>query len=258
VKLLRMAEYNAEVMLADGEDAQEAEPLRGKAAAGELARELGLSGSLERIEGVDVSTIQGRDTYASLVVFLHGVPAKAEYRTYRIREAPRRDDPRCIEEVVERRARRIAAGGPKPDLLLIDGGVTQLGAALRGLRAGHLADVSVISLAKREEIVHRPEGKAPLRLSPRSPALQLLQRVRDEAHRFALNAHRRRRGARVTESVLEEIPGIGPAKRRLLLARFASVWGLRRAGIEEIAAVPGIGRRLALAIWTHLGGAEEA
>jgi len=245
-------------MLTDGEDAQEAEPLRGKSGAAELARELGLAGAPERIEGVDVSTIQGRDTYASLVVFLHGVPAKTEYRSYRIREAPRRDDPRCIEEVVERRARRVAAGGAKPDVLLIDGGPTQLAAALRGLRAAHLADVSVISLAKREEIVHRSHGQGPLRLPPRSPALQLLQRVRDEAHRFALNAHRRRRGARLTESVLVEIPGVGPAKRRLLLERFASVAGLRRAGLDQIAAVPGIGRRLALAIWTHLGGAEEA
>jgi excinuclease ABC subunit C len=259
VKLLRMAEYNAEVMLVDGEAGDDDGGVRrGESAAAALARELGLTGPLARIEGVDVSTTQGRDTYASLVVFQRGIPAKAEYRTYRIREAPRRDDPRCIEEVVERRARRIGAGGAKPDLILIDGGLTQLEAALRGLRAGESADVPVISLAKREEVVHLPGRQAPLRLATGSPALQLLQRVRDEAHRFALKAHRRRRGSRVTASVLEEVPGIGPAKRRLLLARFASVSGMRRAGLAEIAAVPGIGRRLALAIWTHLGGAEEA
>ena len=103
-----------------------------------------------------------------------------------------------------------------------------------------------------------PSDRAePLRLPPESAARRLLQRTRDEAHRFALHAHRRRRGARVASSVLDEVPGIGPARRRLLLERFGSVAGIREAGLDDIAAVPGIGRETALAVWTHLGGAED-
>jgi excinuclease ABC subunit C len=253
IRLLEMAEHNARVALA-GDDGG-----RARAGAGdgeELAEAVGLAKAPRRIEGFDISTIQGTDTYASLVVFEEGSPAKSEYRTFRIREAPRRDDPRSIEEAVRRRARRAAAGGARPDLILIDGGPTQLDAACRALRAEDL-DVPVLSLAKREELVHLPGRAEPLRLPAGSAALKLLQRVRDEAHRFALRAHRRRRGGRVSGSVLDEVPGIGPGRRKVLLQRFGSVEGLRSAGVEEIAEVPGIGKAVARALWTHLGGAEE-
>lgn len=255
-KLLELAEENAGVALVRSE---ESGPSRSRAEADvqAAAKELGLDAVPRRIEGFDISTTQGTDTYASMVVFVDGSPAKAEYRTYRIREAPRRDDPRAIEEVVRRRARRIAAGGVAPDLLLIDGGPTQLDAAMRALTAEGLATLAVVSLAKREELVHFPGRSEPLRLPRDSGARRLLQRVRDEAHRFALRAHRRRRGARVASSMLDEVPGIGPARRRLLLERFGSVAGIREAGLEEIAAVPGVGRETALAVWTHLGGAED-
>jgi excinuclease ABC subunit C len=192
-----------------------------------------------------------------MVVFIDGAPAKGEYRTFRIREAPRRDDPRSIGEAVRRRARRIGAGGAAPDLVLIDGGPTQLDAAAASLREESLGDLPVVSLAKREELVFFPGRDEPLRLPRSSGALKLLQRVRDESHRFALRAHRRRRGGRIAASVLDEVPGIGPAKRRLLLQRFGSVAGLRDASLDAIAEVPGVGRELAMAVWTHLGGAEE-
>jgi excinuclease ABC subunit C len=255
-RLLEMAGYNAQVALTREEERGPSKARSGGDLAA-LAEALGLPAPPRRIEGFDISTIQGTDTYASMVVFEDGVPAKAEYRTFRIRDAPRRDDPRSIEEAVRRRARRIGAGGRAPDLLLIDGGPTQLAAAHRALRAERQEQLRAVSLAKREELVFFVDRPEPLRLPRRSGALQLLQRVRDESHRFALRAHRRRRGGRVAASALDEIPGVGPARRRLLLQRFGSVAGIRRAGLEEIATVPGVGREIALAVWTHLGGAEE-
>lgn len=255
-RLLEMAEENARVALSGAADGTMSHA-KAESDMAAVARELGLLKDPKRIEGFDISTIHGRDTYASMVVFVDGAPAKAEYRTFRIREAPRRDDPRAIAEAVRRRSRRIAAGGAAPDLVLIDGGVTQLAAAVRAARAEGVTDVPIVSLAKREELVFFPDRAEPLRLPPASGARQLLQRVRDEAHRFALRAHRRRRGARIAASVLDDVPGVGPARRRLLLTRFGSVAGIREAGLDEIAAVPGVGREIALAVWTHLGGAEE-
>jgi excinuclease ABC subunit C len=253
-RLLEMASHNAEVALAGDHE------IRG-AARGELqelAEALGLARSLQRIEGFDVSNIQGTDAYASMVVFEEGTPAKSEYRTFRIRDAPRRDDPRSIEEALRRRARRILSGGRAPDLVLIDGGETQLQAGGRALGEAGLGEIPVVSLAKREELVHFPNRAEPLRLPESSAALKLLQRVRDEAHRFALRAHRLRRGGRLTASILDEIPGIGPAKKKLLIQRYGSVEGIRRASLDELGSLPGIGRSLALALWTHLGGAEES
>ncbi len=256
-RLLEMAEENARVALSGAAEGA-LSGAKAEADMAAVARELGLAKDPRRIEGFDISTIHGRDTYASMVVFVDGAPARAEYRTFRIREAPRRDDPRAIAEAVRRRARRVAAGGAAPDLVLIDGGVTQLSAAVRAARAEGMTDVPIVSLAKREELVFFPDRAEPLRLPPASGARQLLQRVRDEAHRFALRAHRRRRGARIASSVLDDVPGVGPARRRLLLTRFGSVAGIREAGLDEIAAVPGVGREVALAVWTHLGGAEDS
>jgi excinuclease ABC subunit C len=258
VRLLEMAEHNAQVALARPETGLEARSRGPKTAVAAVAKALGLAKPPRRIEGFDISTIQGTDTYASMVVFEEGAPAKAEYRTFRIREAPRRDDPRAIEEAVRRRARRIRTAGGRPDLMLIDGGPTQLGAASRALASEALEDLPVVSLAKREELIFFPGRAEPLRLPPDADALKLLQRVRDEAHRFALRAHRRRRGGRVASSVLDEVPGIGPSRRRVLIHRFGSVEAIRKATLSEIAEVPGIGRELALSLWTHLGGAEES
>ena len=254
-RLLEMAEHNAQVALAPSPTGA-----AGSAPAAdleELATALALPRFPDRIEGFDISTIQGTDTFASMVVFEGGTPAKGEYRTFRIRDAPRRDDPRAIGEAVRRRARRILASGTAPDLILIDGGPTQLAEAARSLAAEGVEGVPVVSLAKREELVFFPDRADPLRLPRASGALRLLQRVRDESHRFALRAHRRRRGGRMSASVLDDVPGVGPARRRRLLQKFGSPAGIREAGLDEIAAVPGIGREIALAVWTHLGGAEE-
>jgi excinuclease ABC subunit C len=252
-EILELARHNAEVALGHEESASREKNVRPLEA---LAQAIGLAGPPHRIEGIDISTIQGTDTYASLVVFLGGVKRSDEYRTFKIRDAPRRDDPRSIEEVVRRRSLRILAQGSAPDLILVDGGPVQLEAALRALRESGL-EIPVISLAKRFEEIHLPGRPEPLRLPQSSEARLLLQRVRDEAHRFALKSHRRRRGTRLSMSALDEISGIGVRKKKLLLERFASVEAMRRAGLDEIATVPGIGRALALSIWTHLGGAEE-
>jgi excinuclease ABC subunit C len=251
---LELARHNAEVALGQEEPRAPANAARSLEA---LAQAIGLAAPPQRIEGIDISTIQGTDTYASLVVFIEGVKRPDEYRTFRIRDAPRRDDPRSIEEVVRRRAVRIAAQGFAPDLILVDGGPTQLDAAVRALREAGL-EIPVISLAKRFEETYLPGRPEPLRLPATSQARLLLQRVRDEAHRFALRSHRRRRGSRLTLSALDDISGIGARKKKLLLERFASVEAMKQAGIEELSQVPGIGRALALSIWTHLGGAEEA
>jgi excinuclease ABC subunit C len=253
-RLVDLARHNAEVALAPRDRATTAKAIRAPDA---LAEALGLAKIPSRIEGVDISTIQGTDTYASLVVFIEGLPRPDEYRTYRIREAPKRDDPRAIEEVVRRRMRRVLAGDAAPDLLLVDGGPTQLAAAVRALSENGLPPIAVVSLAKRKEEIHIPGRAEPLRLPAESEARKLLQRVRDESHRFALRAHRRRRGARLSSSVLDEVPGVGARKRRVLLERFGSPEAMRLAGLDAIAVVPGIGRKLALAVWTHLGGAEE-
>jgi excinuclease ABC subunit C len=253
-RLVELAAQNAEVALGPRPKGRSSNTGRSPEA---VAQAIGLEKTPSRIEGVDVSTIQGTDTYASLVVFVDGEAVPDEYRTYRIREAPKRDDPRSIEEVVRRRARRIAAGDTPPDLLLVDGGPTQLAAAVRALHAAQAPPIPVVSLAKRLEEIHVPGRPEPIRLPADSEARKLLQRVRDESHRFALRAHRRRRGTRLSTSVLDEITGIGKRKRALLLERFGSAQAMRSSGIDAIAQVPGVGRRLALAIWTHLGGAED-
>lgn len=254
VRLLELATQNAAVAL--GEEGKASRPKQSSVAA--LQQALGLAKVPRRIEGVDISTIQGTDTYASLVVFLDGVSAPEEYRTYKIQDAPQRDDPRCIEEVARRRGRRAVVSGELPDLLLIDGGPTQLHAAWRGLSGEGMGELPLVSLAKRNEEIYFPFRSEPLRLPESSEALRLLQRVRDESHRFARKAHRRRRGVRLTASVLLEVPGVGESKRKLLLSRFGSVEAMKAAGFEAISEVPGIGKKLALVLWTHLGGAQES
>jgi excinuclease ABC subunit C len=145
-------------------------------------------------------------------------------------------------------------GGPRPDLVLVDGGPGQVGAAVGALREAGFAELPLVGLAKREEEIHLPGRPEPMRLSRTSPALQLLQRVRDEAHRFAVEYHRSLRGTSQKVSGLDGIRGIGPARRRELLQRFGSLAALRRAGPEAIAQTPGLGPRLARVVWDSIGG----
>jgi len=238
VERVKMAEANA----------RERHRVRFRGAGGDeavaverLARAIGLGVPPRRIEAFDISHTQGTDSVGSLVVFEEGKPKKADYRLFNVASQGllEPDDFRSMAEVVDRRYRRLKAEeSAMPDLVLVDGGRGQLQAALTALdRLG--LDLPAVGLAKREEEIWMPGRPDPVRLSRNDPALQLVQRVRDEAHRFAISRHRARRDKRMRQTGLTEIPGIGPVKARLLLRRFGSVNGLRGADPTEIAAAVG-------------------
>jgi excinuclease ABC subunit C len=254
-KLVELAEQNArhllESLLLESFDVEEraADPVYG------LGRDLGLAKVPRAFVCVDISTNQGRDTVGSLVWFEAGRPKKSEYRRYRIRGA-QQDDFAAVHEVVTRfLRRRLDEARALPDLVVIDGGKGQLGAAQAAAAEAGVAALPLASLAKREEEVYLPDRDAPLRLSRRSPSLKLLQRARDEAHRFAVSYSRQRRSRRTITSQLLTIPGVGPGRRRRLLERFGSVAGVRTATREEIASLPGFSHTLAERILDRLGQA---
>jgi excinuclease ABC subunit C len=251
-KLAELADQNARYLL-DGLkiesfdiDERSADPVFA------LGRDLGLAAVPRAFVCIDISTNQGRDTVGSLVWFEAGRPKKAEYRRFRIRGAPQ-DDFAAVHEVVTRYLiRRRAEGKPLPDLMVIDGGKGQLGAALDAARGAGLEQLPIVSLAKREEEIYQPGQAEPLRLSRRSPSLKLLQRARDEAHRFAVSYSRQRRSRRTITSELLAIRGIGPGRRRALLERFGSLAGVKTATPAEIAALPGFSTKLAERILDRL------
>jgi excinuclease ABC subunit C len=211
----------------------------------------------QRIECFDISNIQGSDIVASMVVFEAGAPKKADYRKFRVRGvsgAP--DDFASMREVVGRRYRRLLEEGKEmPDLVLIDGGKGQLGAAVGALEELGLGDQPIASLAKKEELIFVRGREAPVALPRSSPMLQLVQRVRDEAHRFAIGFHRQARSKRTLRSELDDVPGIGPARRRQLLSAFGSVRGIRGATEAELAAV--VGPATAARVRAHFDGTVE-
>jgi excinuclease ABC subunit C len=217
-----------------------------------LARVLDLAAAPRRIEAFDISHLQGTDSIASLVVFEDGKPKKADYRLFGIASqqllAP--DDFKSMAEAVERRYRKLRdEGTAMPDLVLVDGGRGQLQAALTALdRLG--VELPVVGLAKREEEIWIPERPEPVRLSRKDPALQLIQRVRDEAHRFAITRHRGRRAKRMRETSLRDIPGIGPTRARTLLTRFGSLSGVAAADPREVEEA--VGSRTARAVREYL------
>jgi excinuclease ABC subunit C len=218
-----------------------------------LGRDLGLSIVPRSFVCVDISHNQGRDTVGSLVWFEAGRPRKSEYRKFKIKGIGQQDDYAAIQEVLTRYlTRRRDEQLPFPDLLVIDGGKGQLSAAIEAATQLGLAQLPIVSLAKREEEVFLPGRSESLKLARRSPALRLLQRARDEAHRFGLAYNRKRRTQRTITSELLSIPGVGPTKRRLLLERFGSLAGVRSASVAELAAVPGFSTRLAERILGHL------
>jgi len=195
-----------------------------------------------RIECFDISTIQGNETVASMVVCEDGRMRKGEYRKYRIRgtEGSMPNDFAAMHEVVQRRYRKLLeAGGPFPDLILIDGGKGQLSAAYAALEELGLANLVAVGIAKKEELLYTRDRENPMALPGHDPALLLVQRIRDEAHRFAVTFHRRARTMRDLRSALDHVPGVGPKKRRTLLTRFGSVAGVRRATREELQAAVG-------------------
>ncbi len=218
-----------------------------------LGEVLGFSEPPLRIEGFDISNIQGSEIVASMVSFERGQPLRSDYRKFKIRSvsAGTPDDFASVREVVLRRYRRVLEEGAElPDLVLIDGGKGQLSAAMEALEELGLTHLPTISLAKKEEWIFRPEASEPLVLDRHSPALQLLQRVRDEAHRFAVTFHRQQRKARSLGSSLQSIPGIGPKKRKKLLTHFGSLKRVKQASVEDLAEL--LGPRLGPQVYQHL------
>ena len=219
-----------------------------------LAQALGLATPPARIEGFDISNISGTFMVASMVSFLDGKPDRAHYRRFRIKSVVAQDDFACMAETVRRRYSRLQREArPMPDLILIDGGKGQLGMACRELAKLGLEGVPVIGLAKEFEEIYRPGESAPLRLGLDSGALKLLQRVRDESHRFANTYNAELRLKKISESILDELPGIGGSRKAALLKKFGSVQRLRKASLEDIQQVPGFGKKSAAALKEFLG-----
>ena len=218
-----------------------------------LADAIGMEAFPHRIEGFDISNTQGVLSVASMVVFIDGEPARQEYRHYRIKTVVGANDFASMNEVLGRRFRRALSDDPKekwpmPDLVLIDGGPEQLAFARRAmLDAG--ADVPMFGLAKRLEEIYLPDRDDPICLDHHTPALHLIQRIRDEAHRFAITHHRGLRGKAAVHSQLEDIPGVGPARRRALLAYFKTLRALSQADEAEIRKVPGMTDPAARAVY---------
>jgi excinuclease ABC subunit C len=247
--LLGMAQENAEAKLLG--------QLQGEDALQELKERFSLAQIPARIEGFDISNLGGGLAVGSQVVFEDGEPAKALYRRYRIKTVQGINDYGMTYEVLLRRLRRGKEGGDLPDLVLIDGGKGQLNVALEVLKELKIESVDALSLAKKHkpeetEKVFLPNRKEPIPLRDASPAALLLQRVRDEAHRFAIAYHKRLRGKEMTSSILDGIPGIGKTKKRALLQQFGGMEGVFAASPEELAKVPGMNGNLSQQVWDQL------
>ncbi len=252
-RLLEMAARNAEQNLKKSLIKQKYRKKRARQELKELQEYLELENQPCRIEGFDISNIQGRDAVASLVVFSNGQPDKSGYRRFKIRSEGGPDDYAMMQEVIGRRYSRLRAEGRDfPDLILVDGGRGQLNAAVSELDCLGLAQLDIIGLAKKKEEVFLPDRSEPVIIPSNSPALYLLQRVRDEAHRFAVNYHRRLRSRRLTHSMLDQIPGIGPGRRQALLEHFGSLARIRTASRQELQQVSGISTRLSQVIKDYL------
>jgi excinuclease ABC subunit C len=267
-ELVQMAAENASETLSALRARWQADSHRQEQALAELQSALQLPGPPNRIECYDISNTQGTASVGSMVVFSQGVPDKKLYRRFNIESVTGPDDFASMEEVLTRRFRRWQAAqgstenpGSKPDesfsflpdLLIVDGGKGQLGRAVDVLGKYDLTDrVPVVGLAKQEEEIFFPHRSKPLVLPRHSQGLYLVQRVRDEAHRFAITSHRARRSKQGMASALDSIPGIGPAKRKSLLKHFGSVDKIRDASLEELSAVPGINAALAETIKASL------
>ena len=238
--LIALAEQNARHLLEELKLASMESEERAGDPVYELGRELGLQRLPRSLVCFDISTTQGTDTVGSCVWFENGRPKRGEYRKFKVKTVEGTDDFASINEVVRRYfERRTRDEKPLPDLIVIDGGKGQLSAAHAALAEIGITDRPLISLAKRDEEIYVWGRVDPVRISRRSPALRMLQQARDEAHRFAVTYNRKRRSMRTVTSELLKVPGIGPVKRRRLLQEFGSVQGVRDAGEEAIAKLPG-------------------
>jgi excinuclease ABC subunit C len=221
-------------------------------AASRLSHILGYSErEIQKIESFDISNIQGTDSVAGMVVLDRGKFDKNQYRIFNIKTVEGADDFRSMAEAVDRRYRRLLEDQkPLPDMILIDGGRGQLNAALAALTKLGVEDLPIAGLAKREEEIYVPDRDEPIRLDRHDPALQLLQMVRDETHRFAVSSHRRRRAKRTLRSELDDLPGIGEKRKRLLIERFGSVSAIRQASAQDLMNV--LGRKVGQSVYDEL------
>ena len=259
--LTLLAEKNARDALEKRNAKKQVQYERTVGAVAELAKAIGLDTVPRRIEGYDISNTQGAQNVASMVVFIDGEPAPKEYRHFRIKSFEGANDFASMNEVLSRRFRRCFAEDekdrwPLPDLVLIDGGPEQLAFAREAmLKEG--ADVPMFGLAKRLEEIFLPGREESILIDHHSPALHLIQRIRDEAHRFAITYHRDLRGKASVHSTLEDIPGIGPARRTALLQYFKSIKAIKEADLEELQKVTGMNAKAAKAVYDWAHPAEE-
>lgn len=259
-ELIEMVERNAQYELQRLQKFSD----RNHQALQDLANILDLTDLPHRIEGYDISHIQGSNAVASQVVFIDGLPAKQHYRHYKIKNPNvtigHSDDFASLAEVIQRRFRKYVEnpdlqrqGNPDfPDLVMIDGGKGQLSSVVAVLQQMNLLeDINVVSLAKKREEIFLPGESYPLTTDPEQPGVQLLRRLRDEAHRFAVSFHRQQRSDKLRRSRLDDIPGLGHHRQKVLLGHFRSIDYIRQASIEQLAEVPGIGSRLATEIYNY-------
>lgn len=262
--LLEIAERNAYQALKEELSREELERTAREFALQSLQSHLNLPNLPRRIECYDISTTMGVETVGSMVVFVDGKPEKSEYRKFKVKGSwvideitgkPRPDDYAAMEEVLTRRFKHYLDGDEKfsqlPDLILVDGGKGQLSVAVQVMDKFGLK-IPVAALAKEHELLYAPNSEAPIALPFNSPALHLLQRLRDEAHRFALKFHRKKRAQKALRTILDEVKGIGPSRRKALLQHFGSLEALMEASVEELAKVPGMNRKVAEELWQFL------
>jgi excinuclease ABC subunit C len=246
-KLIELARRNCLLRLQEEEEQRmrmTEQPLQ------ELAHLLGLSNPPERIEGYDISHLRGGEPVGAMVVFRNGKPSKEDYRRFNIRKAPSGDDYAALQELLQRRAGQ--KNWPEPALILIDGGKGQLNSVREALHGTILAGIPLAALAKNPDRLFLEASPLPVLLAADNTMLQLLQRIRDEVHRFAVAGHRLRRSRSSIHSLLEEIPGVGQARRKALLDHLGSVEEIRQASIERLREIPGISSSLAAVIYQHL------
>jgi excinuclease ABC subunit C len=266
-RLVELAQQNAQLALESDAARSERKRLRRIEALEELRETLNLESLPIRIECFDISTIQGESPVGSMVVFQDAAPKRAHYRKFGVKGVEGQDDFAMMAEVVARRFARAQPATAErydegfaavPNLVVVDGGKGQLSAALGAMQAFDLPRVAVIALAKREEEVFVPGRPDPVVLERGSAGLQLLQRIRDEAHRFALGFHRQRRDTRARESILDALPGVGPARKRALMQHFGSPERLLAARPEELEGVPGVPAKTGRQIYAALHKAGRA
>jgi excinuclease ABC subunit C len=228
----------------------------------ELEQRLHLPGMPYRIEAFDISTLQGAASVGSMVVFENGKPRRQDYRRFKIRSVPGQDDFAMMIEVVGRRFANLKKEqgidegkfGIKPELVIIDGGKPQLSAALHALQKLEIDDVPVVALAKREEEVYLPHQSSPIKMPSSSPGLKLIQAIRDEAHRFAVRYHRNLRDKISIASVLDEIPGVGKKRKKILIEHFGSAQAIFEASVQELLEVPHLPSNVADGLYMYLHG----